>query len=71
MFCDRIKQLRKEKGLSQTEMGNRLGLSQKQISHLEVGRNEPDLKTICKYCEYFNVSADFLLGLIEEPHHLK
>lgn len=71
MFHERIKHLRKEKGLSQTELGNKLGLSQKQVSHLEVGRNEPDINTICKYCAYFNVSADYLLGMIGDPRPLK
>lgn len=71
MFNERIKQLRKERHISQTEIGIKIGLSQKQISHLEVGRNEPDIKTIYRYCDYFNVSADYLIGLIDYPRPLK
>lgn len=71
MFSNRIKSLRQAHGLNQTEMGNRLRISQTQVSHLEVKRNEPDLETICKYCKYFNISADYLLGLIDTPRPLK
>ena len=71
MFNERIKKLRKERNLSQSEVGKKIGLSQKQISHLEVNRNEPDINTICKYCIYFNITADYILGLIDEPKPLK
>lgn len=71
MFSNKIKELRKSRNLNQKEMGEKLSLSQKQISHLEIGRNEPDIKTIKEYCLYFNISADYLLDLIEEKKPLK
>lgn len=71
MFAKRIKELRKSRQLNQTEMGEKLNLSQKQISHLEIGRNEPDINTIKQYCTYFNISADYLIGLIDETKPLK
>lgn len=71
MFNEKIKELRKSRKLNQKQMGEKLNLSQKQISHLETGRNEPDIKTIREYCIYFNVSANYLLDLVEEIEPLK
>lgn len=71
MFKKRIKEERLKRKLNQTQMANRLELSQRIISNLEIGRNEPDIKTIIKYCKYFNVSADYILGLIDYPRPLK
>ena len=70
---ERIKGLREdwEPKMNQTQLGVIMGVSQKTISNLETGRNEPDMEMLRKYCLYFNVSADYILGLINEPTPLK
>ena len=57
----RLKELRKQRKENQTEIANYLNLSQHAISSYEQGRTEPDLKTIKKIADYFNVSLDYLL----------
>lgn len=57
-----IKSLRVEKGLSQKQLAEVLNVAQNTVSNWENGTREPDLPTIRKLAEYFNVSTDFLLG---------
>ncbi|MCL2675324.1 MAG: helix-turn-helix domain-containing protein [Firmicutes bacterium] len=61
----RIKELREERGLSQAQLAAAVGLSQNTISQYETGILEPKNKTIKKLCEYFGVTAGYLLGFEE------
>lgn len=63
---ENLRLLRKRNHISQTELGNVLGLTQRAISAYESGVNEPDLKTLIKMANYFNVSIDYLLGNTDE-----
>ncbi|MDE6676740.1 MAG: helix-turn-helix domain-containing protein [Clostridia bacterium] len=63
LFNDRLKELRKEKGLSQTELAKELEVSQRSVSSWETGFREPDFETLEKIAKYFNVTSDYLLGL--------
>ena len=54
--------LRQEKGLSQRKASSELGISQALLSHYENGIREPGLAFVKKVCDYYHVSADFLLG---------
>lgn len=60
---DRIKELRKEKNFSQSQLARRIGVSQKAVDYWELGTNEPKASYIVKLAELFKVSADFLLGI--------
>ncbi len=64
-FCERLKNLRKEKGLSQPQLAKEIGVSKGMISFWENGINEPTITYLIRLCNYFEVSADFLLGLSE------
>lgn len=61
-FCRTLSLLRKEKGVSQREAAKALGISQALLSHYENGAREPGLAFVRKACDYYKVSADFLLG---------
>ena len=63
---NRIAELRKKAKLSQAELGKILNLSQKAISRYENHSAEPDLNTIKKIANYFNVTIDYLLQIPEE-----
>ena len=65
LFAARFKALRQEKGLTQTILANELNVNQRKISYWETGQLEPDLLTLCKICAYFEVSADYILGISE------
>ena len=61
-FSRSLSLLRQEKGLSQRMAARDLGISQALLSHYENGIREPGLAFVVKACDYYNVSADFLLG---------
>lgn len=53
--------------LSQTDFSNKIGVKQTTYSNWELGKKEPDLKTIGRIAEFFKVSADQLLGFSNTP----
>ncbi len=61
-FSRSLALLRKERGISQRTASKELGISQALLSHYENGVREPGLNFVVKACDYYNVSADFLLG---------
>ena len=58
----RLKELRKEKGITQLKLAMDLGLSQNTISRYETGEREADYKTLIMLADYFGVSVDYLIG---------
>lgn len=64
-FSKNLKNLRCAKlpPLTQTDLANAIGVTQRKISFLETGASEPSLRDITALCRFFNVSADYLLGL--------
>ena len=61
-FSRTLSLLRQEKGVSQRTAANVLGISQALLSHYENGIREPGLAFVVKACDYYGVSADYLLG---------
>lgn len=66
-FSERMSVLRHKKGASQRMAAAELGISQALLSHYENGAREPGLDFVCRACEYYGVSADYLLGRTDEP----
>ena len=58
----RLKQLRKEKGITQLKLAMDLGMNQNSISRYETEEHEADYKTLIAFADYFNVTLDYLLG---------
>lgn len=54
--------MRREKNLSQKELGNKLGLAESTIGMYEQGKRQPDYETLLKIADFFEVTLDFLLG---------
>ena len=61
----RIRQLREDHDMNQTEIAERLGIRQNVYSRYETGKNDMKPFQIIELCKLYNVSADFLLGLPE------
>lgn len=61
MIGTRIKELRLEKNLSQLCLAKQIGVSQKAIDYWERGVNEPKCSYIVALCDFFGVTADYLL----------
>lgn len=62
-FANKLKQLREKEGLSQTQLANKLNISRGSISYYENKERLPDIDVLLRICKYFNVSADYLIGL--------
>jgi transcriptional regulator with XRE-family HTH domain len=58
---ERIKNLRKDSGLTQAEFGERIGITFSSVSLLEKGKNNPSEQTIRAICSEFNVNRDWLV----------
>src|SRR5574344_3097679 len=61
-FSRTLSLLRQERGVSQRKAAADLGISQALLSHYENGIREPGLAFVKKACDYYHVSADYLLG---------
>ena len=77
MFSKRLSELREFSSprLRQEDVGNATGMSQRKISRLEKGDVQPTPDEIVRLCRFYNVSADYLLGLTDTfkecPHSEK
>lgn len=60
---ERIRELRKSKNMTQTEFGKKFGIVKSTVSSYETGNSVPDDEIKRAICNYFNVSADYLLGI--------
>ncbi len=63
----RLKQLRKERGVSQIKLAIDLDTSQNCISRYETGERQADYAMLIKLADYFDVSIDYLLGRTSNP----
>ena len=61
-FADRLKDERLKKGLTQTELAKTLFLGQTSVSKYESGKQIPEMPTLQKIADFFDVSIDYLLG---------
>lgn len=61
-FAQRLKQLRAEASLTQTELGKLLGISSSAVGMYEQGRRKPDGEMLGTISRHFHVSVDYLLG---------
>ncbi|MCI9057662.1 MAG: helix-turn-helix transcriptional regulator [Oscillospiraceae bacterium] len=69
-FALRLKELRREKGLKQTEMAEFIGCIERHYQKIERGEiNIPSL-TLVKLADFFNVSTDYLLGRSDDRRTL-
>ncbi len=61
-FSSTLAKLRQVKGVSQRKAAGDLGVSQALLSHYENGIREPGLDFLCRACDYYQVSSDYMLG---------
>ena len=62
-FSQKLLELRKDKELSQLQLGKQLNFSRSAISDWENGTREPSFDTLILIAKYFGVTTDYLLGL--------
>lgn len=67
MRGDRIKSAREARSLTQKDLGDRVGLNDKQIWRYENGLNAPVADALTDIAKALEVSLDYLVGLVDEP----
>ncbi len=67
-FCDRLKNAREDRDISQTEMAEKLNMTQSNYSKIESGIQEPNLDQLIRIAEIFNLTIDELLGVDPEKY---
>ena len=65
VFCERLKELRQEKGIGQVQLARELDVGKSIISLWELGKCEPTLSKLVAMSRYFVVSIDYLAGLVD------
>ena len=66
-FGKRLKALRNEKKLKQTEMAEIMGITDRQYQRYEYGTREPAFRQLIALADYFDVSLDYLVGRSDDP----
>lgn len=62
-FGEKVRILRETAELKQTQLGQQVNMTQRKISYIECGKYEPSIEDITALCRFFNISANWLLGL--------
>lgn len=65
---ERLRECRIKRGMQQDEMARLLKTNTSTMSRIENGKKQPDTEMLIMMAELFNVSTDYLLGLVEDPH---
>jgi len=70
-YRTRLRNVREDRDLTQADVGKILSKSQQGYNHIEAGRAELKIDDLIKLCQYYNLSADYLIGLINKPKSYK
>lgn len=70
-YRTRIRNVREDRDLTQEQIGKLLQKSQQGYSHIESGRAELKIEDLIKLCRFYNLSADYLIGLTDKAKPLK
>lgn len=65
-LSERLRSLRKERALTQTDAAKAVGISLKSYCRYESGEREPDASTLARMADFYAVTADYLLGRSDE-----
>lgn len=66
-FGERLNELRTKNSILQKDLAEKMSVTTRALKYYEDGEREPNLKTINFLCDFFNVSADYLLGRSDNP----
>lgn len=66
-YRTRIRDVREDGDYTQAQIGQLLHKSQQGYNHIEAGRAELKIEDLITLCRFYNLSADYLIGLIDTP----
>ena len=66
-YRSRIRDVREDSDYTQTQIGKLLNKSQQGYNHIETGRAELKIDDLIILCKFYNLSADYMIGLIDKP----
>ena len=66
MNISRLKEIRKDRDITQTEVAKYLGMKQQQFSEYEIGKRLIPVETLDKLADFYNTSIDYLVGRTDE-----
>lgn len=67
----RLRGVREDRDPTQAEVGKILNKSQQGYNHIEAGRAELKIDDLVKLCQFYNLTADYLVGLSDQPQKIK
>ena len=70
-YRTRLRDIREDRDLTQAEVGQILNKSQQGYNHIEAGRAELKIDDLVKLCRFYNLSADYIIGLSSKPKPYK
>ncbi len=70
-YRQRLREIREDRDLTQAEVGKLIQKSQQGYNHIETGRAELKIDDLITLCKFYNLSADYVIGLSNRPSHLK
>ena len=68
-YRERLRNIREDRDLTQAEIGKLLNKSQQGYNHIESGRAELKIDDLIKLCRFYNLSADYMIGLTDEEEN--
>ena len=71
MFPERLKELRKEKGMTQIDLAKALGVSSGTVAMWETGKRKPSFEMFDRLTALFDRRIDYILGTTDDPSPLK
>lgn len=66
-YRERIRNVREDRDLTQSQVGQIINKSQQGYNHIETGRAELKIDDLILLCKYYDLSADYLIGLTDKP----
>ena len=71
ILYQRIRDLREDRDMTQTQIAKVLGMSQTGYSKYETGENDPSTIVLIKLARYYKTSVDYILGETDNPNRYK
>lgn len=70
-YRTRLRNIREDRDLTQADVGKILNKSQQGYNHIEAGRAELKIDDLATLCRFYNLSADYVIGLTDKPKSFK